>query len=201
MKLERGSTESKIRRDMQMTMDSWLQAVIQSRVHVFIEYWNKDVYACALQVCCLFGYLCVSGLVSLVHVCVCVRAPTLLCICMCIVMCVFYGPCVLVCVGCCAQCELLGVSGSCPSSLLCSLRSLLLASLSSPVQLCCSMLCAQITFTILFYSILLLRMTNWSTCKGLCQCTFSVFYDTDNNVWLWPVWNSKLDCWRIKLQS
>lgn len=78
--------------------------------------------------------------------------PFLACASMCIIVCIFYGWCAAVCAGCCAHpCELPGVSGSRPSSLLCSPRSVLLALLSSPVLL----LCAQLSFDSflnLFYS-------------------------------------------------
>lgn len=95
-----------------------------------------------------------------VYVCVCTPTLFLACVSMCIIMCVFYGPCALVCVGCCAHpCELLCVSGSHPSPLLCSPRSLLLASLSSPVLLRCRMLCVQLCFT-LFYSTLVKGFAN-----------------------------------------
>lgn len=110
-------------------------------------YWNKDAHACALIVCGMCAGTGEHGLV-----CLCLHACSFLaCVSMGIIMCVFYGLCAVVCVGCCAHpCELLGVSGSCPSSLHCSPRSLLLASLSSVVLLRCHMLCVQFSFT-LFY--------------------------------------------------
>ncbi len=100
----------------------------------------------------------------------------------------FNGWCALVCVWVVVHpCELLGISGSRPSSLFCSLRPLLLASLSSPVLLCCCMLCVQL-YSILLYSILFYSLaeslTKCNPCKEICQC---IFYDTDNSFWLWPI--------------
>lgn len=117
-----------------------------------VQYVLKQMRACM----CITGVLfvgCVQVLVSMTCKCVCLHACLFLaCVSMCIIMCVFYGPCAVVCVGCRAHpCELLGVSGSRPSSLLCSPRSVLLASLSSLALLCCRMLCVQLSLT-LFYS-------------------------------------------------
>lgn len=106
---------------------------------------------------------------------VCLHAcPFLHCVSMCVIVCVFYSPCALVCVGCCAcPCELLGVSGSCPSSPLRSPRSLLLASLSSPVPPYA--LCSALLYP-LFYSVAG-SMTNRSTVKSFANVNF---YHTDN---------------------
>lgn len=116
-------------------------------------------------------YRCVVGRMGRVFA----RVPfPALCIYVCNRVCVFYSPCALVCVGCCAcPCELLGVSGSRPSSPLRSPRTLLLASLSSPFPPYA--LCSALLYP-LFYSVAG-SMTNRSTVKSFASVNF---HHTDN---------------------
>lgn len=111
---------------------------------------DKNVGLCVSPQAARCAAVCAAGVLFLgrVHLpaergpTVCIRALFLACVSLCIILCIFNGWCAAVCARCRAHPrELLGVSGSRPSSPLCSPRSVLLASPSSLV-----LLCAQLVF-------------------------------------------------------
>lgn len=144
------------RSKMQARRQWWEETSGWERIHIKLDFMRsvhaeRFARAHVHYRCVVFGPCAGTAergpLQECLHTC-----PFLACASMCIIVCIFYGWCAAVCAGCCAHpCELPGVSGSRPSSLLCSPRSVLLASLSSLVLL----LCAQLSFCSflnLFYS-------------------------------------------------